>query len=142
MTSENLTVVIVGAGFCGLTAAIECKLNGLTPILLDAYPTSRYQGDVLDFMHNEGRHINAWDNGRVGEKLLKTGVHTAKTFDYYSSTGELLCPSRGSSATSTTTRSMPVTEDNSTRLSPTTLSPSASTCVSALNTLLSIKGWP
>ncbi|KAJ6186504.1 salicylate hydroxylase [Penicillium mononematosum] len=88
--AEKLTVVIVGAGFCGLTAAVECKLKGMNPILLEAYPTSRTQGDVLDFMHNGGRHLNAWDNGSVGEKLLKSGVHTAKTLDYYSNKGELL----------------------------------------------------
>lgn len=88
--SKGLTIVIVGAGFCGLTAAIECKLRGMNPILLEAYPTSRNQGDVLDFMHNGGRHINAWDNGSVGEKLLKSGVHTAKTLNYFSSQGSLL----------------------------------------------------
>ncbi|KAJ5970287.1 salicylate hydroxylase [Penicillium vulpinum] len=88
--SEGLTIIIVGAGFCGLTAAIECKLRGMNPILLEAYPTSRNQGDVLDFMHNGGRHIKAWDNGSVGEKLLKSGVHTAKTLNYFSSQGSLL----------------------------------------------------
>ncbi|CAG9984309.1 unnamed protein product [Clonostachys byssicola] len=89
-TDKQLTVVIAGAGFCGLTAAIECKLKGFIPILVESYPTSRTQGDVLDFMHNAGRHMLAWDNGSVGKKLLETGVHTAKTLDYYSAKGELL----------------------------------------------------
>ncbi|KAF2994089.1 hypothetical protein E8E14_000653 [Neopestalotiopsis sp. 37M] len=51
---KAITVVIVGAGFAGLVAAIECRLRGMRAILVEKYPTSRTQGDVIDFFPNGG----------------------------------------------------------------------------------------
>ncbi|EHY55034.1 hypothetical protein HRR83_005713 [Exophiala dermatitidis] len=91
MTHAGLRVVIVGAGFCGLTAAIECKLKGMHPILVETYPTSRTQGDALDFLPNGGRIFNSWDNGRVGKRLLSICVNTCKYLDFLNPQEQLLC---------------------------------------------------
>lgn len=113
MTHRGLRVVIVGAGFCGLTAAIECKLKGMDPILgkeflyfqrtlyidlnaklfiqkVETYPQSRTQGDALDFLPNGGRIFNSWDNGRIGKKLLSICVNTCKSLEYLTPQEQLL----------------------------------------------------
>jgi 2-polyprenyl-6-methoxyphenol hydroxylase-like FAD-dependent oxidoreductase len=87
---EKLKVVIVGAGFCGLTAAIECQLRGMHPILVEAYPGASSHGDLLDFVPNAGRVFDSWDDGKVGEKLLAAGVNRAKTLDFYNQDNVLL----------------------------------------------------
>lgn len=88
--TEKLRVVIVGAGFCGLTAAIECKLRGMHPILVEAYGGASSHGDLLDFVPNAGRVFDSWDNGRIGEALLAAGVNRAKTLDFYNQDNVML----------------------------------------------------
>lgn len=90
MSSNSLKVVIVGGGFSGVAAAVECKLRGMHVTLVETYPTSRTQGDVLDFLPNGGRIFGVWDNGKIGKKLLDICVNTGKTLDFYSPKDELL----------------------------------------------------
>lgn len=90
MSSENLRVIIVGAGFCGLTAAIECKLRGMHPVLIEAYPGPSSHGDLLDFVTNGGLVFESWADGKIGQKLNASGVNNAKTLDYYNSDNILL----------------------------------------------------
>lgn len=85
-----LRVVIVGAGFCGLTAAIECKLRGMHPILVELYPGPSSHGDLLDFVRNAGRVFESWAGGRVGRELAAVGVNAAKTMDFYNADNQLL----------------------------------------------------
>ncbi|KAJ5382630.1 salicylate hydroxylase [Penicillium concentricum] len=87
---KKLRVVIVGAGFCGLTAAIECQLRGMHPIIVEAYGGASSHGDLLDFVPNGGRIFDSWDNGRIGEMLLAAGVNRAKTLDFYNQDNVLL----------------------------------------------------
>lgn len=87
---KKMRVVIVGAGFCGLTTAIECKLRGMHPIVVEAYGGASSHGDLLDFVPNAGRVFESWDNGKVGEKLLTSGVNRAKTFDFFNQDNILL----------------------------------------------------
>jgi succinate dehydrogenase/fumarate reductase flavoprotein subunit len=42
--SQNLKVVIVGAGFGGLGAAIECAERGMDVTVIEKYPDSNNQG--------------------------------------------------------------------------------------------------
>ncbi|KAK1624879.1 hypothetical protein BDP81DRAFT_464268 [Colletotrichum phormii] len=58
---KKLKVVVVGAGFGGLGAAIECADRGMDVTVLEKYPDSNSQGDILDFFPNAGRIINRWD---------------------------------------------------------------------------------
>lgn len=85
-----LRVVIVGAGFCGLTAAIECKLRGLHPILVEAYSGPGTHGDLLDFVRNAGRIFEAWGGGKVAARLTAAGVNKAKSMRFYNQDDEFL----------------------------------------------------
>ncbi|KAM5343362.1 hypothetical protein ACJ41O_011899 [Fusarium nematophilum] len=89
-TEKKLRVVIVGAGFCGLTAAIECQLRGMHPIVVEAYGGASSHGDLLDFVPNGGRVFDSWDNGRIGRMLLAAGVNRAKMLDFYNQDNVLL----------------------------------------------------
>ncbi|KAH8894024.1 salicylate hydroxylase [Thozetella sp. PMI_491] len=89
-SSEPLRVVIVGAGFCGLTAAIECKLRGMHPILVEAYPGASSHGDLLDFVRNAGRVFESWAGGKVGRRLTEVGVNAAKVLGFYNADNQLL----------------------------------------------------
>lgn len=89
-TSDGLRVVIVGAGFAGLTAAIECKIRGMHPILVEAYPGASSHGDLLDFVRNAGRVFESWEGGKVARRLAKVGVNSAKYLEFYNADNELL----------------------------------------------------
>lgn len=43
----GIRVIIVGAGFGGLTAAIECTLKGHTAIIVEKTPTFEQLGDII-----------------------------------------------------------------------------------------------
>lgn len=89
-STDELRVVIVGAGFCGLTAAIECKLRGMHPILVEAYPGASSHGDLLDFVRNAGRVFESWGGGKVGRALTAVGVNAAKYLEFFNADSELL----------------------------------------------------
>ncbi|KAF4828951.1 FAD-dependent monooxygenase roqM [Colletotrichum tropicale] len=89
-STDELRVVIVGAGFCGLTAAIECKLRGMHPILIEAYPGASSHGDLLDFVRNAGRVFESWGEGKVGRALTAVGVNAAKYLEFFNADNELL----------------------------------------------------
>ncbi len=89
MGAKDLRVVIVGAGFAGLTAAIECRLRGMHPILVESYPTSRNYGDIIDFLPNGGMHFNRWDNGRITRQLLEICLNDTDKLEYYLFDGRL-----------------------------------------------------
>ncbi|KAJ3960984.1 hypothetical protein N0V92_002335 [Colletotrichum tropicale] len=89
-STDELRVVIVGAGFCGLTAAIECKLRGMHPILIEAYPGASSHGDLLDFVRNAGRVFESWGGGKVGRALTAVGVNAARYLEFFNADNELL----------------------------------------------------
>lgn len=54
-------VVIVGAGFAGITAAIECTRKGHSCIILESYKSTNAQlGDVISFGSNSSRIFSRW----------------------------------------------------------------------------------
>lgn len=90
MGHAGLRVVIVGAGFAGLTAAIECKLRDMHPILVESYPTSKNYGDIIDFLPNGGMHIQRWDNGKVVDKLLEVCLNDTDKIEYLAYDGRTI----------------------------------------------------
>lgn len=69
---ENKTkIVIVGAGFGGLTAAIECHRQGLDVEIYEAFPELKVLGDIISFGPNAGRIFHRWSDGEIAVRLKK-----------------------------------------------------------------------
>jgi 2-polyprenyl-6-methoxyphenol hydroxylase-like FAD-dependent oxidoreductase len=59
-TPSGIHVIIVGAGFAGLTAAIECHRKGHSVLLLESFPELKLLGDIISFAPNSGRIFQRW----------------------------------------------------------------------------------
>lgn len=90
MAIDSTCVLIVGAGFGGLTAAIECRLRGMDVTVVETYPTSLAYGDIIDFFPNGGRIIEAWEGGRVGRDLMKVCINQGDRFQYCKADGTVI----------------------------------------------------
>ncbi|CAK7235800.1 hypothetical protein SEUCBS140593_009403 [Sporothrix eucalyptigena] len=90
MTNGDLHVIIVGAGFGGLTAAIECRLRGMRVTVVEIYPTSLAFGDIIDFFPNGGRVIQSWDNGNVARRLMQICINQGDAFQYCKADGTVI----------------------------------------------------
>ncbi|KAI0152828.1 putative monooxygenase [Xylariaceae sp. FL1272] len=66
-SSSGLHVIVVGAGFAGLTAAIECHRKGHSVILLEKFPELKLLGDIISFAPNSSRIFDRWPG--VADKL-------------------------------------------------------------------------
>lgn len=85
---SRIRVIIVGAGFAGLTAAIECHRKGHSVTLLESVAELKPIGDTISFAPNSARIIGRWPG--IDEKLDKVTHHTdglrIKTYQ-----GDFLC---------------------------------------------------
>ncbi|KAJ0304493.1 hypothetical protein COL516b_005848 [Colletotrichum fioriniae] len=86
-----LEVIVVGAGFGGLSAAIECRLRGMKVTLIERYADSNTRGDIIDFFVNGGLVISRWDEGKVGQEILSIGCES-DVLEMYKYDGKLLYP--------------------------------------------------
>ena len=83
---SGIRVIIVGAGFAGITAAIECTRKGHTCIVLESYKSTDVQlGDIISFGSNSSRIFRRWPG--VPEKLDPI-CHNSKCLKYKTWTGE------------------------------------------------------
>ncbi|KAI7976208.1 hypothetical protein EIK77_010681 [Talaromyces pinophilus] len=57
----GIKVLIVGAGFAGLTAAIECHRKGHDVVVLESFPQLKILGDIISFGPNSGRIFQKWE---------------------------------------------------------------------------------
>ncbi|KAJ4353245.1 uncharacterized protein N0V89_004972 [Didymosphaeria variabile] len=69
-----LNVIIVGAGFGGLAAAIECRERGMNVVIIERYSDSNSAGDIIDFFPNGGKIVKRWEGGNVGKELHEIGA--------------------------------------------------------------------
>ncbi|KAK5657890.1 hypothetical protein OQA88_2439 [Cercophora sp. LCS_1] len=65
----GIKVVIVGAGFGGLTAAIECHRQGHDVEIYENFPELKTLGDIISFGANAGRIFYRWKDGEIAKKL-------------------------------------------------------------------------
>lgn len=66
----GIKVIIVGAGFGGLTAAIECHRQGHDVEIYESFPELKVLGDIISFGSNAGRIFHRWSDGEVVSRLL------------------------------------------------------------------------
>ncbi|EPQ55368.1 FAD/NAD P-binding domain-containing protein [Gloeophyllum trabeum ATCC 11539] len=85
----GIRVIVVGAGFAGLTAAIECHLKGHSVLVLESFPELKPLGDVISFGPNAGRIMARWGNGSVYDKLYPI-CHRNKELIFYKWNGEFI----------------------------------------------------
>ncbi|KAK7222835.1 hypothetical protein V2G26_010838 [Clonostachys chloroleuca] len=91
MTTQNpLSVIIVGAGFGGLAAAIECVNRGMKVTIIEKYADSNSQGDILDIFPNGGRVIKAWNEGKVGEEIHASGCNKIYDMEIHKYDGKFI----------------------------------------------------
>ncbi|KAF2790749.1 putative monooxygenase [Melanomma pulvis-pyrius CBS 109.77] len=86
--NTDLKVLIVGAGFGGLTAAIECRVRGASVIVLESNKERRQLGDIISFGSNSGRIFKAWPGV---EEALDAICHHSSGLDFRSYDDEFLC---------------------------------------------------
>jgi 2-polyprenyl-6-methoxyphenol hydroxylase-like FAD-dependent oxidoreductase len=86
VTPTNIRVVIVGAGFAGITAAIECTRKGNSCIILESFKDVKVQlGDIISFGSNSGRIFQRWPG--IPEKLGPI-CHVSRCINYRMWNGE------------------------------------------------------
>jgi 2-polyprenyl-6-methoxyphenol hydroxylase-like FAD-dependent oxidoreductase len=87
---SGIDLIIVGAGFSGIAAAIECDRKGHHPIVLEKAGTieeiTRY-GDIISFDPNGARNFERWPG--VIEAMQKVARQTT-WLDLYSWKGEFV----------------------------------------------------
>lgn len=83
----GIKVVIVGAGFGGLTAAIECHLQGHDVVVLEQFPELKPLGDIISFGSNAGHIFHRWSDGYVSRKFRPLCIN-APYFDIRKYDGE------------------------------------------------------
>jgi NADPH-dependent 2,4-dienoyl-CoA reductase/sulfur reductase-like enzyme len=70
----GIKVIIVGAGFGGLCAAIECHRQGHDVEVYESFKELRVLGDIISFGSNAGRIFRRWfipgtKNERISDRL-------------------------------------------------------------------------
>ncbi|KAF2689155.1 FAD/NAD(P)-binding domain-containing protein [Lentithecium fluviatile CBS 122367] len=70
----GIKVIIVGAGFGGLTAAIECVKQGHTAVIYESFPELKILGDIISFGPNAGRIFYRWKNGEIVKQMRALSI--------------------------------------------------------------------
>ena len=87
LPSSGIKVIIVGAGFAGLCAAIECDRKGHNVILLEKVKDLKPLGDIISFSSNSGRIFERWEG--VVEQLDPI-IHRSSGLNFHSWEGEFM----------------------------------------------------
>ncbi|KAH8896690.1 FAD/NAD(P)-binding domain-containing protein [Thozetella sp. PMI_491] len=70
----GIKVIVVGAGFGGLTAAIECHRQGHDVEIYESFPELKVLGDIISFGGNAGRIFHRWSDGAIAKKLKSLSI--------------------------------------------------------------------
>jgi 2-polyprenyl-6-methoxyphenol hydroxylase-like FAD-dependent oxidoreductase len=100
----GIHVLIVGAGFGGLCAAIECHRQGHTVEIYEAFSELKVLGDIISFGANAGRIFRRWFTGstppdgeleRISDLLSPLSIKLQNYgFNIHKYTGELIMNQR------------------------------------------------
>lgn len=77
--STGIKVIIVGAGFGGLGAAIECHRQGHEVEIYESFRELKVLGDIISFGANAGRIFRRWfvpgtDGERISDRLRPLSI--------------------------------------------------------------------
>jgi 2-polyprenyl-6-methoxyphenol hydroxylase-like FAD-dependent oxidoreductase len=84
---SGISLIIVGAGFAGLTAAIECHRKGHAVTLLDKSPSLAPLGDIISFGQNSSRFFAKWPGVM---DALQPLIHKSDVFHFHDWTGKFV----------------------------------------------------
>ncbi|KAK3707169.1 hypothetical protein LTR37_012338 [Vermiconidia calcicola] len=93
---SGIKVLIVGAGFGGLCAAIECHRQGHDVEILESFREFKVLGDIISFGSNAGRIFRRWfipetDGERISDRLDPLSIKLQNYgFNIHKWTGELV----------------------------------------------------
>jgi 2-polyprenyl-6-methoxyphenol hydroxylase-like FAD-dependent oxidoreductase len=89
----GINIIIVGAGFGGLTAAIECHRQGHNVTIYESFPELKTLGDIISFGPNAGRIFYRWGvNGSIAQQMRDVSIDLQEYgFNIHKWTGELMC---------------------------------------------------
>ncbi|KXT15569.1 hypothetical protein AC579_9953 [Pseudocercospora musae] len=90
----NIKVIIVGAGFGGLCAAVECFKQGHDVEIYEAFSELKVLGDIISFGANAGRIFRRWftrDGRRISDILRPQSIDLQSYgFNIHKFDGELI----------------------------------------------------
>lgn len=90
----GIKVIVVGAGFGGLCAAIECHRQGHNVEIYEKFEELKVLGDIISFGANGGRIFRRWkisDGRRVSDRLSPLSIKLQDHgFNIHKWTGELV----------------------------------------------------
>lgn len=84
---SDIKVFIIGAGFAGLTAAIECDRKGHSVTVFEKVTDLKPLGDIISFGQNASRIFLKWPG--VMEKMNPI-IHKAEEISYHSWEGDFV----------------------------------------------------
>jgi len=87
LPSSGINVIIVGAGFAGLTAAIECDRKGHSVTVFERVSELKPLGDIISFGQNASRIFAKWPG--VVEKMEPI-IHKSEGLNYYNWKGKFV----------------------------------------------------
>lgn len=87
LPTSGIKVIIVGAGFAGLTAAIECDRKGHSVAVFEKVSDLKPLGDIINFGQNAARIFLKWPG--VMEKMEPI-IHKAEAMIYYNWEGKFV----------------------------------------------------
>ncbi|KAF2092640.1 FAD/NAD(P)-binding domain-containing protein [Rhizodiscina lignyota] len=72
----GIKIIIVGAGFGGLGAAIECHRHGHDVEIYEAFPELKQLGDIISFGPNAGRIFYRWGerDGEIAQRMRTLSI--------------------------------------------------------------------
>ncbi|KAJ2893454.1 hypothetical protein MKZ38_008662 [Zalerion maritima] len=64
---QNLSAIVIGAGFGGLSAAVELARRGASVRVFESYTDMKKHGDVIQIPANATRLFEYWGGGVLDE---------------------------------------------------------------------------
>ncbi|KUI67141.1 6-hydroxynicotinate 3-monooxygenase [Cytospora mali] len=87
LSSSGIKVIIVGAGFAGLTAAIECDRKGHSVTVFERVSDLKPLGDIISFGQNASRIFMKWPGVMEKMELI---IHKSEAFTYHDWEGKFV----------------------------------------------------